>query len=976
MTIGEHTWKFIVSGEAATITGVTPATGALEIPGVIVVGDNEYTVTGIGDTAFEDSDRLRSVSLPTNLVCIGAYAFADCTALTGMVIPRSVTNVGERAFAGCAGLKSVTVPQCVASDGLWQAFDAEKIVKAVIADGVGSLGAGAFAGCYNLTSVTIPSSVTNMGDSVFEDCSSLKRVVIPRGVARIGKGAFYSCFELESVTIPNSVTKIADDAFSGCLSLTRVTIPAGVTAVGAGAFEECVSLENVTIPSGVEQIGEGAFWGCSGLARVTISQNFCNRDAWSAAFDTMLAADVVIADGTVEIGDSTFEGYEYITHVSIPESVERIGGRAFYGCASLSDVSFAEAVRADPHGDGVVGGVRCIGDSAFEGCAALKSARLPSCVTNIGGQAFAGCGGLKDLVLPKCVFDRGLERVFGEYQWSGERPCPWETVEVGEGVAEIGDGAFGWLPNLRSVVLPRSVARIGEDAFWNCRKLESVTIREDAAWAADPYAPGHYYDDYSRVREVGDRAFEGCERLVRVGIPDGATRIGGSAFNGCVALADVSVPESVERIGGRAFYGCASLSDVSFAEAVRADPHGDGVVGGVRCIGDSAFEGCAALKSARLPSCVTNIGGQAFAGCGGLKDLVLPKCVFDRGLERVFGEYQWSGERPCPWETVEVGEGVAEIGDDAFALLPELRRVSLPCSVARIGRYAFCRCPRLEVVAVRKGVAPVGYGGVREVGDFAFEGCGGLVRVDVPGGVARIGVSAFQSCGELRNIVFEGDAPRVDGGAFEGVVSSCMVWVKRGSTGWGVAIPGRWQGLKISYRTYLPFDVSCDENLVATRSDHGVVISSVDGTVLTVNDLATVKIMAEMMDGSLADTTEGYNRVLSTDGTSAVFRLKTPEIGVSADEGDVERDPDDPSGTLVKVSGFKRAATPHTEYGESVGTLPVKTVRGLWYQVSWGADLQNMTQGVKVQATGNTLYLGVIKQTGTSGFYKLSVSGK
>lgn len=752
VTIGEHTWKFIVSGEAAIITGVTPATGALEIPGVIVVGDNEYTVTGIGDTAFEDSDRLRSVSLPTNLVCIGAYAFADCTALTGMVIPRSVTNVGERAFAGCAGLKSVTVPQCVASDGLWQAFDAEKIVKAVIADGVGSLGAGAFAGCYNLTSVTIPSSVTNMGDSVFEDCSSLKRVVIPRGVARIGKGAFYSCFELESVTIPNSVTKIADDAFSGCLSLTRVTIPAGVTAVGAGAFEECASLENVTIPSGVEQIGEGAFWGCSGLTRVTISQNFCNRDAWSAAFDTMLAADVVIADGTVEIGDSTFDGYEYITHVSIPESVERIGGRAFYGCASLSDVSFAEAVRAAPHGDRVVGGVRCIGDSAFEGCAALKSARLPSCVTNIGGQAFAGCGGLRDVSLPKCVFDLGLREVFGEYQWSGERPCPWETVEVGEGVAEIGDGAF--------------------------------------------------------------------------------------------------------------------------------------------------------------------------------------------------------------------------------ACLPELRRVSLPCSVARIGCDAFCRCPRLEVVAVRKGVAPVGYGGVREVGDSAFEGCGGLVRVDVPGGVARIGVSAFQSCGELRNIVFEGDAPRVDGGAFEGVVSSCMVWVKRGSTGWGVAIPGRWQGLKISYRTYLPFDVSCDENLVATRSDHGVVISSVDGTVLTVNDLATVKIMAEMMDGSLADTTEGYNRVLSTDGTSAVFRLKTPEIGVSADEGDVERDPDDPSGTLVKVSGFKRAATPHTEYGESVGTLPVKTVRGLWYQVSWGADLQNMTQGVKVQATGNTLYLGVIKQTGTSGFYKLSVSGK
>ena len=55
--------------------------------------------------------------------------------------------------------------------------------------------------------------------------------------------------------------------------------------------------------------------------------------------------------------------------------------------------------------------------------------------------------------------------------------------------------------------------------------------------------------------------------------------------------------------------------------------------------------------------------------------------------------------------------------------------------------------------------------------------------------------------------------------------------------------------------------------------------------------------------------------------------------------------------------------------------LPVKAVKGLWYQASWGGDLQSPTQGEKVQATGDSLYLGVIKQTGASGFYRLSVSG-
>ena len=70
------------------------------------------------------------------------------------------------------------------------------------------------------------------------------------------------------------------------------------------------------------------------------------------------------------------------------------------------------------------------------------------------------------------------------------------------------------------------------------------------------------------------------------------------------------------------------------------------------------------------------------------------------------------------------------------------------------------------------------------------------------------------------------------------------------------------------------------------------------------------------------------------------------------------------------------ATKPEAKDGESVGALPVKAVKGLWYQASWGDGLQNMTQGDKVQATSEKLYLGVIKQTGASGFYRLLVSEK
>ena len=68
------------------------------------------------------------------------------------------------------------------------------------------------------------------------------------------------------------------------------------------------------------------------------------------------------------------------------------------------------------------------------------------------------------------------------------------------------------------------------------------------------------------------------------------------------------------------------------------------------------------------------------------------------------------------------------------------------------------------------------------------------------------------------------------------------------------------------------------------------------------------------------------------------------------------------------------ATKPEAGSGESVGVLAVNAVQGLWYQASWGDSLDSMTQGEKVQATGDTLYLGVIRQAGSIGFYKVTVS--
>ena len=125
------------------------------------------------------------------------------------------------------------------------------------------------------------------------------------------------------------------------------------------------------------------------------------------------------------------------------------------------------------------------------------------------------------------------------------------------------------------------------------------------------------------------------------------------------------------------------------------------------------------------------------------------------------------------------------------------------------------------------------------------------------------------------------------------------------------------------------------------------------------------------MDNEWVYTTEGYD-IAFADGAITVS-LKTPAMDAEVDAS--LKDSDDKSGFLVDPDLVTVRAEPDPGVGEELGALPVKAVPGLWYRASWTANLgDGFTDGGWVQATGTELYLGVIKQTGASGFYKVSVS--
>ena len=113
---------FTVDGIAYTITSATAPytvavrskspvyTGTVTISAKVSYNSINYSVTSIGEQAFQQCTGLTAVTIPNSVTSIGIHAFFGCTGLPAVTIPSSVTSFGNGAFQGCTGFTSVTIP--------------------------------------------------------------------------------------------------------------------------------------------------------------------------------------------------------------------------------------------------------------------------------------------------------------------------------------------------------------------------------------------------------------------------------------------------------------------------------------------------------------------------------------------------------------------------------------------------------------------------------------------------------------------------------------------------------------------------------------------------------------------------------------------------------------------------------------------------------------------------------------------------
>lgn len=378
-----------------------------------------YTLLSISAGAFSGCTKLREVIIgdgnegadvagrEPRLAVIGGNAFADCKALTAIVLPDSLTEIGDQAFENCTSLKELDIPASVTTVGEAAFFNSAlannpdnltdgglyvgRILASVsndivaarsgefsVLDGTTIIAAGAFRGCTALTKLVLPASVTEICRNAFGYPANFPAEYVGtpnlERVEFMGTAAQWFAIKFEgdyanpmhyaarlhidkaeaSVTIPDGATSIPNGTFRNDTNIQSVHIPDSVKVIGDHAFAGCVNLKEINIPDSVIEIGTDAFADTALIRGESTSHPYKDGLLYIGHHLIKARADVVsgaivLNENTITICGGAFENCTQVTEVTLSGKLMFIGARAFAGLnGTLS------AVRFRPHENGGV----------------------------------------------------------------------------------------------------------------------------------------------------------------------------------------------------------------------------------------------------------------------------------------------------------------------------------------------------------------------------------------------------------------------------------------------------------------------------------------------------------------------------------------------------------------------------------------------------------------------------------------------
>ncbi len=368
------------------------------------------TVEVVGESAFENNQKVQFVVIPKSVKRLDAYVFWGCNNLEEVVLGKGLTAVDEYSFAGCTGLKQITIPENI------QSIDAQ-----------------AFAGCVNLTDIYIPATVTGIAEDAFLNCDNV--------TIHADEGSVAAQF----------AQKLAEQKNRDPLvTAAPVQTPTAVSRPDTQATTEPVSTATpapVATPVPGNVLGSTIIVGNHALVMVhpgeeKVQQGYTEPEAGQ---ETGEEQDITAETENGKIPEWMYYRNQSVSAVTIPEGTTEIGRFAF-SRSSLRTVTIPE-------------GVTVIDYAAFYHCDNLDNVILPDTVNTVGAKAFTHTGWLDDFE----------ENSMDDFLISGDIMVAYKgnlpEVVIPDGVRVIAEEAFRNHTELKKVHLPASVTDIGNDAF-------------------------------------------------------------------------------------------------------------------------------------------------------------------------------------------------------------------------------------------------------------------------------------------------------------------------------------------------------------------------------------------------------------------------------------------------------------------------------------------------------------------------------
>ena len=368
------------------------------------------TVEVVGESAFENNQKVQFVVIPKSVKRLDAYVFWGCNNLEEVVLGKGLTTVDEYSFAGCTGLKQITIPENI------QSIDAQ-----------------AFAGCVNLTDIYIPATVTGIAEDAFLNCDNV--------TIHADEGSVAAQF----------AQKLAEQKNRDPLvTAAPVQTPTAVSRPDTQATTEPVSTATpapVATPVPGNVLGSTIIVGNHALVMVhpgeeKVQQGYTEPEAGQ---ETGEEQDITAETENGKVPEWMYYRNQSVSAVTIPEGTTEIGRFAF-SRSSLRTVTIPE-------------GVTVIDYAAFYHCDNLDNVVLPDTVNTVGAKAFTHTGWMDDFE----------ENSMDDFLISGDILVAYKgnlpEVVIPDGVRVIAEEAFRNHTELKKVHLPASVTDIGNDAF-------------------------------------------------------------------------------------------------------------------------------------------------------------------------------------------------------------------------------------------------------------------------------------------------------------------------------------------------------------------------------------------------------------------------------------------------------------------------------------------------------------------------------